>query len=125
MTNTCSIPAFGLPAGAPPGTWSAGRTPVSARVRRRRLLLAATVVALLVVLALPWGGTGGCSLATPGTARGGSLVAGSYYVVRPGDTIWGIATRLSGGSDPQPVVAELESEAGGDHVAPGQVLVLP
>ena len=82
-------------------------------------------VPMLVMLALPWGGTGGRSLATPGAAHAGPLVAGTTYVVRQGDTLWGIAARLASGSDPRPLVARLESEAGGDVVHPGQPLLLP
>jgi hypothetical protein len=99
--------------------------PSHAVIIRRRALLAAVAVAMLVMLALPWGGTGGRSLATPGAARAGSLVAGTYYVVRPGDTLWGIADRLADGSDPRPLVAQLEVEAGGDALQPGEVLHLP
>jgi nucleoid-associated protein YgaU len=97
----------------------------SIQVRRRRTLLGIAVIAMLVMLALPWGGTGGPSLATPGAAHAGPLVAGTTYVVRQGDTLWGIAVRLAGGSDPRPLVARLETEAGGDDVHPGQQLVLP
>jgi hypothetical protein len=99
--------------------------PSRAVIIRRRALLAAFAAAMLVMLALPWGGTGGRSLATPGAARAGSLVAGTNYVVRPGNTLWGIAERLADGSDPRPLVAQLEVEAGGDAVQPGEVLHLP
>jgi nucleoid-associated protein YgaU len=81
--------------------------------------------ALIVMLALPWGGTGGQSLAVPGAAHGGALTAGSSYVVRQGDTLWGIAERLAGNADPRPLMARLETEAGGDDIQPGQVLRLP
>jgi LysM domain len=142
MTNTCSdsvllYPAFGGQVRSFDLDWddepafeyeavpveSTRRT--SARVVRRRALLAAAAVAMLIMLALPWGGTGGHSLAAPGAARGGLLVAGSTYVVQPGDTIWGIAERLVGNGDPRPMVSELESEAGGDVLQPGQQLRLP
>lgn len=99
--------------------------PSRAVIFRRRALLAAVAVAMLVMLALPWGGTGGRSLATPGAARAGSLVAGTTYVVRRGDTLWGIAERLAGNGDPRPVVAQLEVQAGGDALQPGEVLHLP
>jgi len=80
---------------------------------------------MLVMLALPWGGTGGRSLATPGAARAGPLVAGTTYVVRRGDTLWGIAERLAGNTDPRPLVARLEAQAGGDALQPGELLPLP
>ena len=81
--------------------------------------------ALLVMLALPWGGTGGHSLAVPGAAHGGVLLAGNEYVVRQGDTLWGIAERLAPDGDPRPLMARLETEVGGDDIRPGQVLRLP
>ena len=50
------------------------------------------------------------------------------YVVRPGDTLWAIATRVAGpGADPRPVVDAL-IDANHLHdadVAPGAVLRLP
>ena len=65
-----------------------------------------------------------------GTALAGSgheaRPAGTY-VVRPGDTLWLIATRIAGpDADPRPVVDRLEQA---NHVAgvivPGQELRLP
>ena len=47
------------------------------------------------------------------------------YVVRPGDTIWQIAVRLSGGGDPRPLAETLEAEIGGGALQPGQVLNVP
>ena len=49
------------------------------------------------------------------------------YVVRPGDTLWGLAARIAGPQgDPRPVVDELEQT---NHVTgaivPGQTLRLP
>jgi hypothetical protein len=99
--------------------------PSRAVVMRRRVVLAAVAVAMLVLLALPWGGTGGRSLATPGAARAGSLIPGTVYTVRPGDTLWGIAERIDGGSDMGPLVAQLESQIGGDALQPGEQLRLP
>ena len=101
------------------------RRPSRVVVIRRRALLAAVAAAMLVMLALPWGGTGGRTLATPGAAPVGSLVAGTSYVVRNGDTLWGIAERLADGSDPRPIVAQLEAQNGGDTLRPGELLHLP
>jgi LysM repeat protein len=80
---------------------------------------------LLVALALPWSGTGG-SLATPGPALAGEkVVSHAAYVVQPGDTLWSIAVRLDPAGDPRSVVAQLETQVGGDNVVPGESLVLP
>ena len=64
--------------------------------------------------------TAGASRPTPHPAR--------VYVVRSGDTLWGIATRAAGpGADPRPVVDLLISanHLARPDVAPGTVLRLP
>ncbi|HTG46669.1 MAG TPA: LysM peptidoglycan-binding domain-containing protein [Actinomycetota bacterium] len=55
---------------------------------------------------------------------GGATVA---YVVRPGDTLWGIASRVAPGTDPRVVVDRLASVngLGGRDLVPGQVLRVP
>jgi hypothetical protein len=103
----------------------AGRRTSSA-VIRRRLLLGIVAVALLTALALPWGGTGGRTLAPPGSAlAGGTLQANHQYVVQPGDTLWSIAVRLDPNGDPRPLVSELAARIGSDVVIPGERLLLP
>jgi nucleoid-associated protein YgaU len=50
------------------------------------------------------------------------------YVVRPGDTLWGIASRVAGrGADPRPVVDALiaANHLPGPDVQAGAVLRLP
>jgi LysM repeat protein len=95
-------------------------------VRRRRLLLGATAAGILVALALPWGGAGGHTLATPGPVLAGATVAHhTVYVVQPGDTLWTIAERLDPDADPRSVVAELQAQIGTDTVQPGERLQLP
>ena len=49
------------------------------------------------------------------------------YVVRGGDTLWSIATRLAPGSDPRPLIQAIEQA---NHVGPGDIalgrrLVIP
>ena len=92
---------------------------------RVRLLLATVATALAVALALPWGGAGEATLATPGPVRAGALGSDSSYVVQPGDTLWTIAQRLVPGGDPRPFESQLEAEVGGDTIVPGERLVLP
>jgi nucleoid-associated protein YgaU len=47
------------------------------------------------------------------------------YVVRPGDTLWAIATRLDPAADPVEVVATLGAELHGAPLRPGAVLTVP
>jgi hypothetical protein len=106
-----------------PSPHAAARRVVRAR---RRFLLALLAGGIVVALALPWGGVGRPPLATSGPVPAGATVTPhSLYVVHPGDTLWGIAERLSPGGDPRPVVAELEAQLGSDAVQPGQRLRLP
>lgn len=55
------------------------------------------------------------------------LVAQTSYVVRDGDTLWSIASRLVPGEDPRPVVDAIAATNGVDAGAlvPGQTLVIP
>jgi hypothetical protein len=141
MTNTCSATVLPFPSDLgfrdqgidlfDQGDWSEVEDKKSAvprltmKERRLRTLLAVMAIAVLILLALPWSGTGGHTLATSGAARGGPLTAGTVYTVQPGDTLWGIAERLVGNGDPRPVVSQLEAEARGDTIQPGQQLRLP
>jgi nucleoid-associated protein YgaU len=141
MTNTCSATVLAFPSELgfrnpraevlDQAQWSDVAHKKSAvphltlKERRLRTLLAVAAIAVLILLALPWSGTGGHTLATSGAARGGPLVAGTVYTVQPGDTLWGIAERLVGSGDPRPVVSQLESEARGDTIQPGLQLRLP
>jgi hypothetical protein len=94
--------------------------------RRQRVLLGTVATGLLVALALPWGGTGGHALATPGPALVGEVIRPhAQYIVRPGDTLWTIAEHLDPSGDPRSVVARLEAQVGGDTVVPGERLTLP
>jgi hypothetical protein len=65
---------------------------------------------------------GGAKLEFSGTNRD---ECSQVYVARPGDTIWAIATRFSGGADPRPLAANLEAEIGGGMLQPGQRLAVP
>lgn len=105
----------------------AGRLAARAAARRRRrILLGSLAAALLTALALPWSGTGGHPLATPGPALAGDRIAHhAVYVVLRGDTLWSIAQRVDPTGDPRPVVDKLAAQVGGDVVTPGERLLLP
>ena len=86
-------------------------------------------VATLAVLAGLWAGAGMLAAAQrpplavlPGSVK---TPAGYVYVVRPGDTLWSIATRLRPGGDPRVLVEELQSQVRGATLVPGSRLRLP
>ncbi|HLT70830.1 MAG TPA: LysM peptidoglycan-binding domain-containing protein [Acidimicrobiales bacterium] len=107
------------------------------RVRRRRLAVLAAAAA--VALALPSGlrAVGGLvdvgSDGEPRPLDGGAEVTdgggsvpqpGERYVVRPGDTLWGIAAEIAPDRDPREVVEALRDANGGPELQVGTELVL-
>lgn len=99
---------------------SAGAPRVSAETyRRRRLAMAALVLGL--VLGVASMGHEADASRTPEARVADSVT----YVVQPGDTLWGIARRLSPEGDPRPLVHVLDDIAGGARLQPGQRLILP
>jgi LysM repeat protein len=90
------------------------------RVRRRRLIAFSMLIGIAGVVSGPVAnavGVGGVPEATPS----------HVYVVRPGDTLWSIATRSVPSSDPRVVVAAIASANDVDPGAlvPGQQLSIP
>ena len=99
--------------------WSGSRRAralVPAGAWRRLAGLAITLLALGGV----WVGAGALR-ATENPPAGHFVV----YVARPGDTLWGIATRLDPAADPVQVVARLDAELHGAQLRPGAVLTVP
>jgi hypothetical protein len=91
------------------------------RVRRRRFTLSVLILALTAFLMGP---------------VSHALVAGAEvrraphrtYVVRPGDTIFSIASKaVADGADPRPIVDAIEGANGIEpgELVPGQALVIP
>ena len=86
-------------------------------------LLPGLIVSTL--LAGAWFGAGAITASRPARPQGATLSAGQGYVVRSGDTLWGIAARLDPTGDPRPLVDALAAQLHGGPLEPGEVLVLP
>jgi hypothetical protein len=87
---------------------------------RRRVLLVAAIAGLG---AAGWA-AGGWLVQVAGAQATGMPVQ-HVYVARPGDTIWGIAVRFSGGGAPGPLAYKLEQQIGGGVLQPGDQLDVP
>ncbi len=87
--------------------------------------IATAVLALGVVVVTGQAGAalGGSTLAAPERRASPSSV--HTVVVRPGDTLWGIAHRLAPNDDPRPLVDQLAAVYGHRPLVPGETLHLP
>jgi Tfp pilus assembly protein FimV len=96
---------------------SMGRT----RVRCRRFVALCAAIGLVGVLSGP------VAQAVGVAGAGSKAKAPRTYVVRPGDTVWSIATRFEPSTDPRVVVDAITSANGVDPGAlvPGQQLSIP
>lgn len=115
-----------------------GRTASVMRRRRLVALLALVVVAAVLATSAPaWFG-GRSAAADPALSQGpvrvgvdGAVLQPAAalrdYRVLPGDTLWSIATRLSGDQDPRPMVDRLAQINGlsNQQLTVGSVLLLP
>jgi len=102
--------------------------PSAAVYRRRRLV--AGVLAVLFVLAAVWAvgqgaALGGVPASAPERGPVTPQAAPTEVVVRPGDTMWSIASRLQPDGDVRGLVRRLVSANGGPSIEPGDVLVVP
>lgn len=91
---------------------------ISARVVRRRRIAAAVVASALVIPGSVFG-------LFPHLAAASAAQPARTYTVRPGDTLWSIASSAVGGGDPRPYVQALEQQIGGDQIFPGERIALP
>lgn len=94
-----------------------------ATFRRRRIALAVLALGVVVVTGQAGAALGGSTLAAPERRPSRSLA--HTVVVRPGDTLWGIAHRLAPNDDPRPIVDELAAVYGSRPLVPGETLHLP
>ena len=95
---------------------SMGRT----RVRHRRLVALCAALGVMGILS-------GSVANAVGVAAGPAPKAVRTYVVRPGDTVWSIATRFEPSTDPRVVVEVITAANSVDPGAlvPGQQLSIP
>ena len=93
-------------------------------VRRRWTVAVAVVVVVGILVSAPVAGALGRHERSE--ARRGRT-SQRVYVVRPGDTVWSIAERASGGGDPRSLVDAIAARNGIDagSIVPGQALVIP
>lgn len=93
-------------------------TAAPVRLTRRGVRVLAVAVALAACALV-----GVACLSAPHSA-GGSRAVPATVTVRPGDTLWAIASRLSPQQDPRVEVAQLQrlNRLGGVSLVPGQVL---
>jgi LysM domain len=92
-------------------------------VRRRRVTLALVAIGLVAVVSGPVANAVG----QQGPADGMRPLAHHTYVVREGDSLWTIATRVADGRDPRPLVDAIEAENGvaASQLVPGMTLSIP
>jgi nucleoid-associated protein YgaU len=92
-------------------------------VRRRRVTLTLVVVGLAAIVSGPVANAVGLR----GSGDGMAPVAHRTYVVRDGDTLWSIATRVADGDDPRPLVdaIQAENEVPAGALVPGMTLTIP
>ena len=88
---------------------------------RRRIVVACMVVALVLVMAQAGAALGGSPLASP-ERRPAAVHTSASTVVRPGDSLWTVASRLAPDSDPRPVVDALAGARHGTVLVPGETI---
>lgn len=124
LTLAPLVPLAPTPHGLRKGLDVQRRRAVRAATRRRRraVVLATLAAGLICGLALPLSALGGSAARPDGT---GATASGTVYVVRPGDTLWSIATRFDNGGNPRPLARALARETGSAVVVPGEHIAIP
>jgi len=102
-------------------------SPVSARVyMRRRLVSLLLVIAAVVGISCFGAELIGHVTGNPAISRAGATEEQVFYVVQPGDSLWGIAQSVTpAGVDIRDTVDRLAEEIGGALLKPGQRILLP
>ena len=68
---------------------------------------------------------GGGPLTTTDATGGATLASTTVWVVRPGDTLWGIARAIDPRGDVRPIVDRLAAQVGSAPLYPGERIALP
>jgi hypothetical protein len=89
---------------------------------RRRVVVAVLVVVLVLVMAQAGAALGGSTPASPERRPAAADTSARSTVVRPGDSLWSVASRLAPGTDPRPVVDSLAAARHGTVVTPGETI---
>lgn len=114
-----------LPPWGPP----AARRPRPSRVVLRRRWTVVVGLSLVAALAVLMGVRAllGLGAGSPATSSVGPFqpAAAHVVIVRPGDTLWSIATALEPHADVRPLVDQLSDEVGGRALQVGQRLSVP
>lgn len=107
---------------------SAGRTPI--RLTRRGRIVVGTLIGIAVaaVAAVIWLAVAGQAQASGNAKAGppaGSTVA--RVVVKPGQTLWGIAAQVDPGADPRVIIPQIVdmNSLSNTNISVGQVLWVP
>jgi nucleoid-associated protein YgaU len=113
---------------APVKVAAKGRTPIRLTRRGRIVVSVLALLGAAAVACLIWLTVGGqaeaASQIKPGPPLGNSV---QRVVVRPGQTLWGIATAVDPSADPRTVIPEIVdlNSLAGTGISAGQVLWIP
>jgi Tfp pilus assembly protein FimV len=80
------------------------------------------VVALVLVMAQAGAALGGSPPASPERRPAAAHTSARSTVVRSGDSLWSVASRLVPGSDPRPLVDALAAARHGTVLVPGETI---
>lgn len=118
----------------PPPVVAARRRRARRRVvaRRRRMVAAgATSLVAMLVVGMALAAGAGAPGRGPLTATGSPVAASArpaaarVWIVRPGDTLWGIVEASGVRGDPRPIVDRLSAQRGGRPLQAGEEIVVP
>jgi nucleoid-associated protein YgaU len=123
------VPGAGVPGAVQRAASAAARPgPVRLTGRGRIVVWALAAIGVAAITALIWLAVAGQAQASS-HVRGGTPAAGSVrrVVVRQGETLWGIATRVDPAADPRVIIGEIVdlNSLSGTAIQAGQVLLVP